>query len=344
MVMNRILFWIGLLGLGLIVNHPPVWSQSAAVLDEPATVATEPGEFQITIGAWNIEWLGFPEMRARPGKNRPQNPKDLAAYIHSGNVDVLAIEEIGVDSSVPPLKSSEFEAVLKVMKDAYDQDWEYVLFPKAEYPPDTEDFIVRGQHIGLAWRTDKATLVDEPYKIPVGSNEKFGIKFWERRANAVKLSFGEGKTDVVFIPVHLKSNRNETDDPLHTRKHRLAEAEALIAQLDDLKKHFQDEDIVIMGDVNFLADDDDAADALIAAGFVDLNAADEGTTANWGDGYSSAPFDRIFIPQGQPEFKVSKQIIHRPGSVTDDEIRDYRAKHSDHYMITTVITIMEDDD
>ena len=39
-------------------------------------------------------------------------------------------------------------------------DWnidgqQYLLFPKTDYPKATEDFITRGQHIGIAWRSDR---------------------------------------------------------------------------------------------------------------------------------------------------------------------------------------------
>ena len=106
-----------------------------------------------------------------------------------------------------------------------------MLFPKIDYPEDTEDFITRGQHLGIAWRSDRAKMVGEPFSIPVGKHETFGNKFWERRANAIKFSFGEGKTDVVLIPVHLKSNRNDANpsDKQFTQKQRLAEAKVFVA-------------------------------------------------------------------------------------------------------------------
>ena len=300
----------------------------------------------IRIGAWNIEWLGFPDKRGKPGKDVAQDPADLAGYIAQAKIDVLSLEEIGVDHDKAPWTSSHLQEILDELKSKHGQAWEYVLFAKAHYPQGTEDFVTRGQHIGLAWRSDKAKLVGSPYSVSVGASETYGIKFWERRANAVKLSFGEGKTDVVFVPVHLKSNRNDANptDETFTQKQRQAETKTFADQLRVLKEHFKDEDIVLLGDTNILADEDETPRQLTDAGLVDLNHMDQGTTAAWGQGYSSAPFDRIFVPAHQPEFSKSVQWIHRTKNDTDEEIKDFKKRFSDHYLISCDIVLGNDDD
>ncbi|MBM3964844.1 MAG: hypothetical protein FJ308_07210 [Planctomycetes bacterium] len=313
-----------------------------------AQVTSQSKADEVRIGAWNIEWLGFPDKRARPGKDNPQRPEDLAEYIHSTGVDVLALEEIGVDSDKAPWTSRELERLQRALKDQYQEVWQYVIFPKTVYPEDTEDFVKRGQHLAIAWKSEKATQVGGVFDIPVGSDETYGIKFFERRANAVKLSFGEGKTDVVFIPIHLKSNRNEDNpaDKTFTQRQRAAELKAFIAQLPTLKEHFKDEDIVLLGDTNILGDEK-TANVLADAAFLDLNRDEQGTTAVWGDGsngYRTAPFDRIFIPQSQSEFAACRFQVHRTSNGTDDEIKLFRRKLSDHYLISSVIKIQSDDD
>ena len=312
------------------------------------TIAAQTHADEVRIGSWNIEWLGFPDKRARPGKDNPQRPEDLAEYIHSTGVDVLALEEIGVDADKSPWKSQELELLQRALLDKYQERWSYVIFPKTSYPEDTEDFVKRGQHLAIAWKSDKATQVGGVFDIPVGGDETYGIKFFERRANAVKLSFGEGKTDVVFIPVHLKSNRNEDNpaDKTFTQRQRAAELKAFVAQLPKLKEHFKDDDIVLLGDTNILGAED-TANVLTEAAFVDLNRDEQGTTAVWGDGsngYRTAPFDRIFIPQTQSEFAESRFQVHRTSNGTDDEIKLFRRKLSDHYLISSVIKIQSDDD
>ena len=301
---------------------------------------------EFRIGAWNIEWLGFPNLRGKPGKDVEQSPVDLAAYIADAKLDVLSLEEIGVDKDSAPWTSQPLQRTFDELKTVHGQPWQYILFPKTIYPKNTEDFITRGQHIGIAWRGDRVKLVGEPFSIPVGENKAFGDKFWERRANAVKLSFGEGKTDVVFVPVHLKSNRNDANpsDPLYTQKQRQAEAKAFVAHLGALKTQFQDEDIVLLGDTNILGPEDQTPKILEEAGFNDLNHNNVGTTAAWGAGYSSAPFDRIFVPSNQPEFKGSIQRVHTTKNGTDDEIRDFKKRHSDHYIVSCVIEVGNDDD
>jgi endonuclease/exonuclease/phosphatase family metal-dependent hydrolase len=304
---------------------------------------------EVRIGAWNIEWLGFPDRRARPGKDNPQTPEDLADYIHASGVDVLALEEIGVDDErASELKSTELDQVTGSLRDRHQQTWEYVLFPKTDYPEEVEDFVKRGQHVGLAWRSDKAQRVGAPFAIPVGANEEFGLKFFERRAHAVKLSFGEAKTDVIFVPIHLKSNRNEdrADDPTYTMRQREAELAAFAGLLPSLQQHFSDQDIVVLGDTNILGGQT-TSKVLTERAFVDLNRDEQGTTAVWGDGstgYKTAPFDRIYVPASQPEFSRLEMKVHRTAGGTDDEIKRFRRTLSDHYLISSTIAILADDD
>lgn len=325
-------------------NEAPVAAVETA---DPPAVAVETAE-QIRVGSWNIEWLGFPDRRGRPGKDNPQSPEDLADYIHAAGVDVLALAEIGIESESPPFRSKPFDMVVQVLQDRHQESWEYVLFPKTEYPDEADDYMRRGQHVGLAWRTDRATMVGEPWSIPVGSHPEFGLKFFERRANAVKLSFGEGKTDAVFIPVHLKSNRRDDDnqDPTFTMRQREAELEAFVQFLPQLRDQFHDEDIVLLGDTNIL-DGQDTGTILTQRGFVDLNQDEQGTTAVWGDGstgYRTAPFDRIFVPKDQAEFAGSQLTVHRTTNGTDEEIKQFRRKLSDHYLISSAIKVLADDD
>ncbi len=301
---------------------------------------------EFRIGTWNIEWLGFPNLRGKPGKDVEQSPVDLAAYIADARLDVLALEEIGVEKNSAPWTSKPLQQTLNELRAVHGQSWQYLLFPKTSYPKNTEDFITRGQHIGIAWRSDRVKLIGEPYSIPVGANETYRDKFWERRAHAIKLSFGEGKTDVVFVPVHLKSNRNEANpsDPLFSQKQRQAEVRAFVTHLGELKQQFKDEDIVLLGDTNILELNDETPQILVDAGFMDLNQKNVGTTAAWGAGYSSAPFDRIFVPSNQPEFKGSVQRVHTTKNGSDDEIKDFKKRHSDHYLVSCVIEVGNDDD
>jgi endonuclease/exonuclease/phosphatase family metal-dependent hydrolase len=302
-------------------------------------------EDKVRVGAWNIEWLGFPDKRSSFGRNTPQKPSTVAKYIHDSKVDILALEEIGIESLEKPYTSKPLQAVMEALKKEYKQDWEYILFPKTDYPEDTEDFLVRGQHCGVAWRTDKVSQVGEVYAIPIEKNETFGQKFFERRANAVKFSLGSSKTDLVVIPVHLKSNRTDDKekDPNYTAKQRQAELTSFVNKLETLKTHFKDEDIVLLGDTNIMTGETKTSGILINAGFMDLNQMEDGTTVAWGKSkYPSAPFDRVFVPKGQPEFKVKSQITHKPTDV--EKMKDHRRQLSDHYLVSVDVAVMDDDD
>ena len=311
----------------------------------PTLVLAIDSEETVRVGAWNIEWLGFPEKRSSFGRDTPQKPSTVAKYIHDCGVDILALEEIGVDSLETPYSSSQLQAIFDAMKKDYGQTWEYLLFPKTEYDNGTEDWRTRGQHCGVAWRTDKVTRNGDFYAVPVGKNEKFGIKFFERRANAVKFSLGSGKTDLVVVPVHLKSNRadDKEKDPNYTAKQRQAELTSFVSQLETLKTHFKDEDIVLLGDTNIMTGERKTSDILVDAGFIDLNSSDDGTTVAWGKSkYPSAPFDRSFVPKDQPEFKISAQKTHKPDDV--EKMKDHRRQLSDHYLVSFDLTVMADDD
>ena len=117
-----------------------------------------------------------------------------------------------------------------------------------------------------------------------------------------------------------------------------------MTHLGALKQQFKDEDIVLLGDTNILGPDDETPKILVDAGFTDLNKKNVGTTAAWGAGYSSAPFDRIFVPSNQPEFKGSVQKVHTTKNGTDDEIKEFKKRHSDHYLVSCIIEVGNDDD
>jgi hypothetical protein len=118
---------------------------------------------------------------------------------------------------------------------------------------------------------------------------------------------GVGKTDFVLIPVHMKSNLGG-----NFRAHREAEAKELIKQLPALDKALPGEkDIIILGDTNFLLDENGfkeaARDVFAAAKFKDLNIDNVGTHLPG----NKAPFDRFLVPDKQPEFQLSSQKVLR---------------------------------
>ncbi len=149
------------------------------------------------------------------------------------------------------------------------------------------------QHLAVAWNASSVTIVGEPFQLPIDTDhDEFNLL--DRSAHAVKFSFGASKTDVVLLPVHLKSNRGGV---ARTRAQRAEEAKRIVEALPAVREHFHDDDIIILGDTNVMSAAEGAVTHFLDAGFDDLNSEDSPTTFQ-----GSAPFDRIFTPSEQTEF------------------------------------------
>ncbi len=283
----------------------------------------------LTVGAWNIQWLGIPSMRSGIGKDVAQKAQHLADYIKKSGVRILALEEICDDDGVPATTTNRtLDTVIEILNEGSPANWRYLLFPKRK--ADDEE-----QHTGLMWNAKAVTAVGEPYKIglkvpPDGPDKPF---YWNRWPHAMKFSTGEGKTDFVIIPVHMKSNYGGANE---ARKQRAREAQQLTEALESVKKHFSDSDIVIIGDTNVLDSTEDSAKTFAGAGLKDLNAGDEPTTV-----MGHAPFDRAFVAADQPELEQRKIRVFRPYGLSP---RQFRRDLSDHYMVTIKVRVERDDD
>ena len=287
---------------------------AACLLAGLASAARAQGH--IKVGAWNIENLG-----ERPlGQDAPA----LAEHLRLAGVDVLSLEEIhDTDGNNATRRNGKLDQVFALLNQQPGQDWDYVLFANRNQA-DTS------QLCGIAWNRAKVTRVGEPFRIPVVDTPGDGFNSWDRHPHAVKFSAGNGLTDFVVIPLHMKANTAPT-----ARQQRAAEARELVAQLGVVRTHFRDSDIILIGDTNCLRANETALRVFTQAGFVDLNAGDLGTFASGG----AAPFDRVFVPSGQQEFRFSRQYALVP---TDRRAHDDSL--SDHFLILTTIRVMPDDD
>ena len=278
----------------------------------------------LRLGAWNIEWLDFAQNRSGLSANRAQKPEDLASYIEASGVDILALEEICIDSSgtSPTLKQA-----LRLLSESQGQTWKYLLFPKKDGAPT--------QLTGVAWNTARVQLVGEP--IPLGADDVSpdGFNLLDRSPQAVKFRYAQGRTDLVLIPLHLKSNRRVNGKAIGASQ-RAQEAASVVAVLPEIKRKTRDQDVVLLGDFNVKEAREKAVRQIVAAGFRDLNATDRSTF--W---KGQAPFDRFFVPQGQPEFRASKLTLFKPPGFSPEQ---FKIRLSDHYMVTTDIEIGPDDD
>ncbi len=287
----------------------------------------EQAEKTVRLGTWNIEWLGNSGKRKKPA----QDPDDLAKYIRASKVDLLGLNEITHDAEGDEPRNKTLTKTLEALKKETGKEWQHLLFP-------SEDKDYKDQLCGVAWNTSVVQLVGKPYRIPIRRGPKADENLWRRHPYAVKFSFGEKKTDVVLIPVHMKSNRGGITV---MSKVRTEEANTLIRALAAAQNHFKDDDILILGDLNCLIRDEPALARFRAVGFRDLNFDDD---TSWIKEriYPAAPFDRILVPEDQPEFKDCRFHVFREHHL--DSEKAYREKLSDHYLVYTDIKVMDDDD
>jgi hypothetical protein len=288
----------------------------------------------IHIGSWNIEHFG------REDDDNAENQFAIAEHIEMSGVNALALQEMYVtnDISAPgsQLENSFLRAALDLVEDHTGQHWEYELFRNR----DQND---RSQLCGIAWNTARLTKVGQALKIAVANSATVdgqALSLWDRHPHAVKFKAVPGQdtsialTDFVMVSLHMKSNVGQRHIVMRTRHQ---EVKQLMGQLGAIKAHFDEDDIIFLGDTNCKRRHEDAIQEFIDSGFEDLNEDDIPTYVSGTD----APFDRIFIPRGpeRKSFRFSRQYILRSASpLAHDKYL------SDHYMIKTSIVVRRDDD
>jgi predicted extracellular nuclease len=276
------------------------------------------GDEYIKVGAWNIQNLG--------DRTLGQFPAALAEHILVSDVDVLALSEIwDTDGDAAKITNGKLDETFQRVNKEAGHDWTYVLFPKR----DPDELL---QHVGVAWNRKRLKQVGEPLKVPVNYAN---AETFKRTPYAMKFQVRDGASDFVLIPLHLKSNR-PVDGLPDTVAIRAAEAEALAAQLDHVRQQFNDQDLILLGDLNCLKADEPALQTLTSAGFLDLNNEDAITYRT--TQYLS-PFDRILVPREQGEFRYSEQYILTPARG-----KQHFSRYSDHFLVLTALRVLGDDD
>lgn len=303
----------------------------------------------LTIGAWNIEWLGS----AQRDKVGHQLPADIASYIKASQVGVLALSEISVT------RSSTGEAINAQLDEAFallnsqGAAWQYKLFekhPQASSPAD--------QWTGLAWDTRQVQLTGGPWSVagtdPQRQAELLGADSKKvplnRTPYAVKLSAGEGKSDFLFVPLHLKANSGKS-----TEVQRELEVHLILKGLQAVRSREGEDDVVLMGDTNMLSTNEPGARLLKDSGMRDCNSSELATWLTTDERFTNAPFDRIFVMSDQPETRGSCVMeaadpslrfdVMTPAEwITGLDPQAFRQRLSDHQMVRTSVCIGADDD
>ena len=286
---------------------------------------------QIKVGAWNIQYLGARMCRPAATQQTAQRSSDIAKFIIASGVDILGLEEITDDDGQSNTFTNQtLNSVMTKIRQETGDTWNYMLFRKFQNGEGCKAINV--QLTGVAWNTRKVKRLGFK-RIPIDTSSlPQGVSVWNRPPVAVKFSLGEGKTDIVLIVVHMKSNVGTDTETI-----REWEARLLMKQLPFVKSFFRDRDIVILGDTNVLGADEAAVQEFTQAGFTDLNAADDPTTTR------QESFDRVFTPAAQNEFNGSEQAVFGPGYLSLSSNKFLR-RFSDHYMVTAKVNVASDDD
>ena len=273
------------------------------------------------IASFNIEHLGS----RTPG----QQPIAIAEHFDLSGAVVIALQEINVSETEPDDPATPYDesrrndslnTAFAILNQEGDTEWKYELFPNRS-PGDTT------QLCGVAWGAKVITRDSAAFAIPVT-----GSTIWDRRPHAVKLQYGTNKSDIVLINVHMKSNFGSAAEGRATRER---EAEALVEHLPAVVANFDDEDIIIAGDTNFLSADEAASIIFEEAGFRDTNSLDFPTYIGSGRG---APFDRFFVATS-PTFRFARQyILQATEPIAHDEFL------SDHQMVLMSFRVTNDND
>ena len=289
---------------------------------------------KIRVGAWNIETLGSPEnrdyLRKSPsnGYGVPRKPPELADQIGVLRLDVLALSEIDdTEAGDRAATNRVLDEAFAILNRRAGNDWTYLLFPKRIRRH-------RSQHTGLAWNRERVRALGRRFRIPVTDVTSRRYFEWDRHPHAMKFTRGRGRTDFVVISIHMKAGRNDA-----AVKQRRSEAEALVRELSEIQDHFQDQDIILIGDFNMRRRSEPAG--LVyreKGGLFDLNYYDRST--HIGD----LPFDRCYIPMSQRENEfagVTQVRIIAPPPAAE---RRFRRQFSDHWPIVLEFAEQADDD
>ena len=304
----------------------------------------------LQVASWNIEHLS-----GHPRAQRRQSAYALADHIEMAGIDLIALQEVYVTPSDEDvrlfenqsvvdsrahseLRNSDLDIVCYLLEEHLDVAWKYIILPNRQAGD-------RSQLCAVMWNTKRVSLSDV---LPLSVEHKVGnLSLWDRKPHLLGLTTsidvwrrtasGEWqklpeKRSLSLVPLHMKSNYGGATK---NRQVRAKEAETLCDAIDAIRQAV-DPSIILLGDTNVLRNDEPAIETLVSRGFVDLNNNDAATY--WSKDFGESPFDRIFIAEGRPEFKYSRQYVLRSSDLTQHD-----RFLSDHYMIKMSVKDYVDD-
>jgi endonuclease/exonuclease/phosphatase family metal-dependent hydrolase len=304
----------------------------------------------LQIASWNIEHLS-----GHPRSQRRQSAYALADHIEMAGVNLIALQEVYVtpiDEEVrlfesqpvivthanSGLRNSDLDIVCYLLEEHLDAPWKYLILANRQ----TGD---KSQLCAVMWNVDRITLSGV---LALNVQHQIGdLNIWDRKPHLLRFTtsidvwrrsaLGEWhelpeKRSFSLVPLHMKSNYGGVTI---NRQVRANEAETLCDAIDEIRADI-DPSIILLGDTNILRNDEPAIETLVRRGFIDLNNND--ATTYWSKDYGESPFDRIFIAEGRPEFKYSRQYVLR-----SSDLNQHDRLLSDHYMVKISVKDYVDD-
>lgn len=209
---------------------------AAFLLGQAAAAAN--AELPFRVATFNIEWLGYPENSGSWYGSRARQLEWAAEEIGELNADVIALQEVIVDS----LNGDALTDLLVLLREAEPAaDWQGAFNPKFSFwwDPDFADYPAQRQ--AFIWRGSKVELMESSVLVD-------WIPAWDRRFGSGRLPFRievrvgdrySGKT-LSLVNLHLKCCRGSDD-----RRH-----ESMTTLLAELRADYAAEPMIVLGDYN----------------------------------------------------------------------------------------------
>jgi len=294
----------------------------------------------VTVGGWNLEWLGTPNKRGTLG---PRSDEDLRA-IATTIADVL-----------------DFEAVVLIEINTQSSEWTTLRNALAARGFQFVEGSGGEQRVVIAYDADELQLKSssepsEPAGFPTSFNradtDGSGQCMTSNARKPLFATFSAAQFDFTIVGVHLKSKlKPQTcSDETFTAFVRAEQAKAILGEIARRQQVGQaDQDVLIIGDFNDEVDES-GPNALRLGGFRLLTEdANRSPSSGWLS-YLKAPFrskidhiairpisDREWIPR-------STMYLAAVTTMTDEELDNFRQRFSDHGPVWTEFRISQPDD
>lgn len=271
----------------------------------------------VTIGTWNIEFLG-----ADPKYRRDTPPRDEEDYTKIGQfIRALGVAALGV-------QEISGEAPLQRVAKAAGPSWRAILGTSGQWTDGKTQ-----QGVGFLYDSAKLTLLhcEELLDFP---SERDGVNVFHRKPVTACFRHAATGADFRLVVVHLKAGRKDRD-----RQKRRAEAQTLrewVGGLQDAPG--EDPDVAILGDFNCTYGDAPEGILEAAGALTYLEQAAASPTILWFDD----PIDQVAVAAGFQELLGQTLTAHAVSA--ESERLAYRKSFSDHFACTTTLQLRGDDD